>query len=449
MSVKERFEHHFSESNLKSLHQTHIVLSAATGIDNLSQKTFWPTLDAQIKIISKKVLAGTYKFTKYKLKLISKGRGKVPREISIPTIRDRVALRALCDFLTERYKDSVKTDLPQYKVRKVKKEIESGRYGRFIKLDVSNFYPTIRHRDLSSRLRRKIRNPVIINFIEGAIKTPTVSKSLPTDKCPTRGIPQGLSVSNVLAEIFLINLDKKLLGNLKIAYFRYVDDILILCDDQSVQQISNDVIKMFRRIGLEVHDTNMGPPGKSLTGAIGDSFDYLGYQFKGKEINPRPTSVERLKESLVSIFAAYKHSKNKSEKFLLWRLNLRITGCVFQNKSKGWLFFFSEINNETLLHNLDRHVLSLVDRFKVSILPKRFVRTHYEIKHAKYQTKYIPNYDRFTLDQIKDFLITYFNTYFNSKNISSLTDEEIKYEFRKRIDRQVRDLLTDVQDFWS
>ena len=351
MSVRERFEHHFSENNLRSLYQDIIVLSAATGIDNLNQKLFWPLLDEQIRIISKKVLSGTFKFTKYKLKLISKGRGKVPREISIPTIRDRIALRALCDFLVERYKGDVKFELPQYMVKKVKEEIQSGKYDGFIKLDVSNFYPTIKHNELSSRLRRKIRNPEIVEFVERAIKTPTVHKSLPTDKNVNLGIPQGLSISNILAAIYLLNIDKKLSTNKNIAYHRYVDDVFILCDYADVLQISDDVIRTFRKIGLKIHDPRKVPE-KSVMGEIGENFDYLGYQFEGDIISPRPASVEKLKESLVSIFTGYKHSKIKSEKFLLWRLNLRITGCVFQNKSKGWMFFFSEINNETILHNL-------------------------------------------------------------------------------------------------
>ncbi|MGB5063762.1 MAG: RNA-directed DNA polymerase, partial [Candidatus Competibacter sp.] len=235
MSVRERFEHHFSESNLKSLYQDLIVLSTTTGIDNLNQKSFWPTINDQVRIISNKALRDTYKFTKYKLKLISKGRGKAPREISIPTIRDRIALRAICNFLVEQYKDSVNFELPQYMVKKAKDEIQSKKYDGFIKLDVSNFYPTIKHKELLGRLRRKIRNPEILNFIERAIQTPTVSKSSPIDKTPTLGIPQGLSISNVLAAIYLLNIDKKLLGDTNIAYHRYVDDVFILCEYQNVQ----------------------------------------------------------------------------------------------------------------------------------------------------------------------------------------------------------------------
>jgi hypothetical protein len=268
-----------------------------------------------------------------------------------------------------------------------------------------------------------------------------VTKSLPTDGRSTIGIPQGLSISNVLAAIYLLNVDKALLTNTNIAYHRYVDDIFVLCDYNSIHEITADIIKKFRCLGLKIHDPKKTPE-KSVLGKVGKKFDYLGYQFEGSLISPRAASIEKLKESLVSIFTSYKHSKLKSVGFLLWRLNLRITGCIFQNKSKGWMFFFSEINNETILHNLDRYVSSLADRFLVKTNPKRFVRTYYEIQYSKYKTKYIPNFDNYSVDQQRKVIVTYFN-----KNLGSLNDEEIKYEFRKRIEKQVRDLLTDVQDF--
>lgn len=441
MSVRDRFEYFFSETNLHRIYQDVVILSSASGIDNLSQKQFWPRLNEEVSIISRKVLDESYKFTKYKLKLISKGRGKIPREISIPTIRDRITLRALCDFLVERYKSAIKFELPQNMVRGVKSEIESEKYSGFIKLDVSNFYPSISHQELLKRLRRRIRNPEIIEFIESAISTSTVSRPKATDKKENSGVPQGLSISNILAAIYLINIDKYLAGSVGIAYHRYVDDIFILCDYRDVYTISRDIVSRFRRIGLAVHDP-IKVSEKSVIGRVGEKFDYLGYQFEGHKISPREVSIEKLKESLVSIFTSYKHSKSKSQEFLLWRLNLRITGCVFQNKAKGWMFFFSEINNETILHNLDHHVQRLLVRFNVTVSPKRFVRTYYEIKHSKYQTTYIPNFDSYSILQMAEILESYFG-----KSTAHLTDEEVTYEFRKRIDKQVRELLTDVQDF--
>jgi len=210
VTVRKQFESHFSENNLDILHDQFIALSPAVGIDNINHGSFKPVKDEQIKIISRKVLNGKYSFTKYKLKLISKGRNKVPREIAIPTIRDRIALRALCDFLVEHYSKTIAFEMPQTMVKKAKEKITSNTYDEFIKLDVSNFYPSIIHQELKSRLKKKIRNPEIVAFIESAIKTPTVIKSDKNDLESKIGIPQGLSISNILAEIYLINLDRTL-----------------------------------------------------------------------------------------------------------------------------------------------------------------------------------------------------------------------------------------------
>ena len=75
-------------------------------------------------------------------------------------------------------------------------------------------------------------------------------------------------------------------------------------------------------------------------------------------------------------------------------------------------------------------------------MPKKFVRSYYEIKHRRNETKYIPNFDTYSLKQMKNTLIKYFNI-----NLSMLEKYEIEYEFKKRIRRQTKDLEEDVQDF--
>ncbi|HBO5169933.1 TPA: reverse transcriptase domain-containing protein [Pseudomonas aeruginosa] len=446
MSAKIHFNKAFAIKHLESIYSAHIVLSRATGIDNLTQRQFWRTLQDQIAIISRKANAGNYTFTKYKLKLVSKGRGKPPREISIPTIRDRICLRALCEVLTKTYQSSISFDLPQDTVRIVKSCVESGKYDSFIKLDVSDFYPSIDHHILLKKLRSKIRSPIVLNLIKSAITTPTVSKSSKSDSANKKGVPQGLSISNALAAIYLIDIDKKFSNIPNAQYFRYVDDILILCNDKQKNNITRQIIKEFKSIDLTVHDPIVSP-AKSSMGKLGERFDYLGYEFRNDTIKniitpittARAGSIEKLKESLASIFTGYKHSKIKSLDFLTWRLNMRITGCVFQEKSRGWLFFFSEIKHETLLHQLDLYVDQLIKRFNVKISPKSFVRAFYEINRRRHITNYVPNFDRYTIPQMTAVLTDYFN-----KSVTGLTDEEIEYEFKKRIDRQSRELLVDL-----
>lgn len=441
MTVRQDFEKHFSEGNLKRIFTDYIAYSGATGIDNLDQYAFRSQLDTQTEILSRKIIAGTYQFTKYKLKLISKGRNKVPREISIPTVRDRIAMRAICDFITERFKSSLVMELPQDVIKQVKKEVDSGKYTGCIKLDVTNFYPSIKHGEMHSRLRKRIKDPGIIDVINSAITAPTVTTSKSSDKPSEQGVPQGLAISNVMASVYLSNIDKYLSEYPDTACFRYVDDVLIFCKVENAENIARDVIKRFSKIGLKVHDP-IKVPEKSSIGPLKDRFDYLGYQFDAGLISARQGSIEKLKESLVSIFTSHKYSKKKSETFLLWRLNLRITGCVYENKSKGWLFFFSEINDEALLHKLDHYVKKLIKRFNVDIEPKRFVRSFKELSHRRHETNYIPNFDEYDLEKQKDVLVNFFGL-----EISNYLDEEVEFHFKKRIGRQVKDLLVDVKDF--
>jgi len=426
---------------LKKIFTDHILYSRATGIDNLDQNAFKAQLNEQVDIVSRKVLAGTYCFTKYKLKLVSKGRNKIPREISIPTVRDRIVLRSLCNFLTDIYQGTIAFDLPQNIIRRLKNDLDSNNYSACIKLDVANFYPSVKHKELISRVGKKIRNAEIKALICSAISTPTVSFSRKSDKLACQGVPQGLAVSNILAAIYLINIDKHLAANEKIKYYRYVDDVLIFCDESEASEIATDVIKKFRRIGLEVYDPKKVPE-KSSVGLVTEGFDYLGYHFADGLVTVRTGSVARLKESLVSIFTSYKYSKKKSKEFLLWRLNLRVTGCIYENKSKGWLFFFSEINDEALLHTLDHYIKKLIKRFDVDINPKKFVRAFKELSHRKYETNYIPNFDNYELDQQREVLIKYFGL-----DIKEYPNEKIEFEFKKRLSKQIKDLQVDVIGF--
>ncbi|MEH0760130.1 group II intron reverse transcriptase domain-containing protein [Vibrio sp. 16] len=444
-TIRKQYEHYFSEKYLKGVFQDNVVYSGGTGIDNINQYTFRKHQDEQIAILSRKMIAGQYSFTKYKLNLISKGRGKAPREISIPTVRDRIGLRALCDFLQERFSNSVEFQLPQTVVREIKDSIATGNHTGVIKLDVSNFYPSVNHTLLAKQLNKRLRkHPDIVRVIFSAISVPTVSKPSKTDARNTKGVPQGLSISNILAAIYLQELDRFLKSIPNTKTYRYVDDILILCDFEEAEDISKQVISRFKKDDLEIH-CPVQIPHKSMIAEIDEEFDYLGYLFHDEIVSVKKGSIEKLKSSLVSLFTSYKYSKTQSKEFLTWRLDLRITGCVFENKSKGWLFFFSEINDERILHQLDHFVAKLCKRFDVAdIKTKKFVRALKEITNRKYETRYVPNFDNATKKEKANILAKYF-----SFNLKKMTDEEIHFHFHKKVAHQIKDLEADIKDFSS
>ena len=284
----------YDSNNLERIYSEHIIYSSATGIDKVSHKSFRKNIKKQISIVERKVLNGDYSFTKYKLKLISKGRGKAPREISIPTIRDRIILRGLCDYLNEVYKNEIEFDIPQKIIKKIKEQLETKNYTAFIKLDIENFYPSIDHELLLKLIRKNINENRVIKVISSAITTQTIEKSPEEADDNLSGVPQGLSISNILAAIYLSEIDKKILDE-DFAYFRYVDDILILCNEPDSKQIADKVIKLFNELKLNIYDPSSGKE-KSKIGVIDkDSFTYLGYLFEKDKTTVRTQSIERTK----------------------------------------------------------------------------------------------------------------------------------------------------------
>lgn len=97
------------------------------------------------------------------------------------------------------------------------------------------------------------------------------------------GVPQGLDISNILAEIFISDFDKKMRIGPNIYYQRYVDDILILCDKANVYSIAEMVYKELEKLKLKPHPIG-NVDSKSVKGDLNASFDYLGYSVEPKPI---------------------------------------------------------------------------------------------------------------------------------------------------------------------
>jgi RNA-directed DNA polymerase len=333
-TVKSDFDNVFSYENLENIFKADLVYVKSTGVDNISALVFNKDLKIQIELIQKKVFNQTYRFSRYKQKLISKGAGKAPREVCIPTIRDRLTLKALNQFLQKRLLDKIEQPLPQQVTKQIKSVLIRGDFDRVIKLDIENFYPNVKHLELIKRIRKFIRFPEALHLIAGVI---TTSSSRGKDN--DIGVPQGLPISNILASLYLRNIDIKNKKNNDFFYCRYVDDLLIFCNGFESRNIINSIVSDCKRIGLNTYDPKLRPD-KSYIGDATSEFSYLGYRYNpesNKKViaSARPASKSRLIDSLSGIFTSYYRSKNRSLPLLQWRINIRITGCISENKCKG------------------------------------------------------------------------------------------------------------------
>lgn len=425
----------FSVKHIKEHYNERISSKTSVGLDKITAKKFETALDENIDIIFRKVNNQTYKFTRYKQLLLLKGPNKPPRAVSIPTVRDKLTLSILNELIVCVYGDSCKARLPQLIINEVSNEITN--YDSFIKFDIKSFYSSIDQDKLLTILKSKIRKKTILHLIVDAIQTQSIAypiKEKTKRSKKIQGIPEGLPISNALANIYLSKLDEKYQVLPQIKYWRYVDDILVFVDKRNMKEIEDMLKNDITKLGLSLND-------KEDHGEIANGFEYLGYKLSNAHITIRQSSIFKFEQSIEELLRA---SNKNNAKYIEWKLNNKITGFVLNNNKYGWLFFYSQINDIKLLFHLDNLVSSLLKRYKLNeyIQCKRFVRTYYAITKALHTTKYIPNFDNYCIDDKREVLTHVYDT-----KVKSWEDSEIEYRFRLIMAREIRDIEKDIESF--
>ncbi|CCK76678.1 RNA-directed DNA polymerase [Oleispira antarctica RB-8] len=387
------FEKYFLTESLKERFRDRILKSRAAGTDGTSPKQFEDSLDSEIELIQRKITNMSYRFSRFNEKLILKNKFSPPRAVYIPTVRDRLVLSAVNSYLSEVFQEDLKPYQLTVKanVAEIINTIKDGQFDAFIKLDVKNFFPSLDHEILLKKLQARVEDKTAFSVLK---------KVLNRSEC---GIAQGLSISSLLAAIYLNEVDKSFKHRNSFKYFRFVDDILILCKHSDVTAIHSEIQQKTNDLKLVLHSTKV--PGKSEHGCLGkNTLEYLGFSFLGDQISVRESSVEKLRKRIRQVFTdTYKNPNNLSKDInskLCHTLNLKITGCLYNNKPYGWLFFFQDINDLTLLNHLDWYVKKCFDDFDIDYDPnktKSFVKTYFAMKslkpHKLDADSYVPSFD--------------------------------------------------------
>ena len=425
----------FTKNHLRTRYYEKVSKRPSVGLDKVTNEKFEEKLGEEIDIILRKVNDGSYSFTRYRMLLFLKGPAKAPRQVCVPTVRDKLTLSTLNELLGLVYGSQCRTQMPQVIINNISNNLPS--FDSFIKLDVSSFYASIKHDVLLRKLRGKIKKPEIIDLIQKAIETESLS--YPVKEKVKRhkrelGIPEGLPISNSMANIYLANLDEKYSKLPGIKYYRYVDDILILLNRENLQTVKRAVVRDLKRLGLETND-------KNADGEISQGFEYLGYYLSSNGITVRKSSVLKVEQSLEELIIKL---KKEPLEYTEWKLNLKITGFIYGGNKYGWMFFYSQISDTSLLFRLDDLIEKLLERYGVdpSVRRKRFVRTYHEIRQALHTTSYVPNFDKYTIDDKRRVVSRVYK-----KDFSSADEHAVEDYFGKIISKEIRDIEKDIQAF--
>ena len=441
MNAARHFRHSFAPKQLRQAYADKIKYRATVGMDRVTPKVFEAHLEEHIQSISQKALSGTYQFTRYREVLITKGRGKVPRVISIPTIHDKLALSAYHRFLQNSLGDTIEEPLLHTLVGNITQAVLSGQFDGYVKIDITHFYASINHQLLLKKIKRKIRKAEAIHFLEAAIKTETIP---PVGAAPKRGenicgVPEGLSISNILADIYLSDFEGSVRAAYNVRFYRCVDDILILCAASQSEEIKAFCIHTLDSdFKLEAH------PDKTISGEIANGVPFLGYMFFDKKVGLRPSAENKLEASLEELFRLRKRQRI-SQPVFIWRLNLKIAGCILDSKKYGWLFYYSQLTDLRILFHLDWLVSHLFSRygFQTPTDIKRFVRTYHEITKNVSNSTYLINADKYSTEDKAEILSKiYGQTPFDKQD-----PQTVDSLFKEAMFKEVQRLEYDIQNF--
>lgn len=440
------FETLFSAAALTAVFKEEFASTNGKGVDRLNGFQFAISAHPLLATASTKCLTGTYRFSPFLEVLKTKGRDKNPRLIGIPTVRDRVVLHQLNKFLAAIYPERVPKNVASTFIREISVDLKekSPTETWICSTDIKTFYDSIQRDQLLMVLAKRIKSKSALKLIGHALATPTVPKNTRRSKHSEyrtdAGVPQGLAISNILASIYMQEVDDQM-PTLGITYYRYVDDVLMYGSQDLVEKAFLSLQTRLKQRGLSLHAIGSG---KSHLQPLSKPFGYLGYTFQWPLISVRESTTERFLQSIAAKFSDYTHNKSRrlerfkyltperlKEIFIL-ELNERITGAISLRKRYGWIAYFNQITDLQLLHHLDNAIEGMFKRLpdfggKAPKDLKRLRRAYFEMKFNP-QGGYVRNYDKIETGAE---MLAFLTERGRVGPEEALTDEQIKDRYEK------------------
>ncbi|KQL55260.1 hypothetical protein AN964_18245 [Heyndrickxia shackletonii] len=285
-----------------------------TGNDRINPSNFNKIKETEFNLILKKIDNQSYKFTDLKEIILPSH-----RKVFIPTIRDRLVIEYLKDRIKQKYHINFPNRDDIIKTIQLKFNFEMDFY--IIRLDIKHFFDSIPNNILLSKIKEKS----LLSSHEYFILKELFRKS-------HRGLPQGVSVSNVLSEIYLEHFDQDLkqIHNRLNYYCRYVDDILLIINGKLTQSeinlIQKKIATIFKRYHLKINESKFSFTLFPLLNPKKDDkygFDFLGYRFtiENKKLSYSITK-EKIRKYIEKIkFCFVDFKKNRNMELLIHRLD--------------------------------------------------------------------------------------------------------------------------------
>lgn len=338
--MKEVFSDIFSFNNM-ILAAKKVAVKSSSGIDGVSAREAVDYVKNNYKSIKKELADGRYRPKEVLLQKIPKKDSSKFRILAIATMLDRVILRCIYTYLEEVYDGDFEYNSFGFRkgmnchmaVNHIVKHLHEG-YRYVISIDLKDCFGNISHDRILYNLHSKACDVGIIKIISKFLKVTYVENGHIGKNLI--GCPQGNSISPVLANIILDDIDKEL-EKRGIVYARYADDITILAkSEKAALRIRNSISKFIeKKCRLPINYE------KSGIHDIKDGFTMLGFSIiessDGIHVSPKRGKCEEIVQQVSE------RCMEKSENIVK---DLKGIVC-------GWISYYTIAEIESFVRTLD------------------------------------------------------------------------------------------------
>jgi RNA-directed DNA polymerase len=186
-------------------------------------------------------------------------------------------------------------------------------------------YSSVNRSDAYKALNVSLHNPKVDNkrlCSAAEFRALIRGRGLITANREKYGIPQGSPISAILSNMYMLNFDRAMLlylSKTESAYYRYCDDIMVICPinakDEIQEYVEAEIIKML--LDVQHKKTDIQKFTRDASGKLRTErpIQYLGFMFDGDRVFIRPASLTRYYKKMKSRVGLAKKTKDRINGF--------------------------------------------------------------------------------------------------------------------------------------